>query len=79
MYINKKGTEVPNGGSSRTRGTDSYRCKGKHYFLNNNQNMKKVIIFFKNRLFNIRKKNAISHTRRSCGTWNTSSMYILHL
>ena len=34
------------------------------YFSNNKQNMKKVIIFFKNWLFNIRKKNAIKRAQQ---------------
>ena len=46
MYIDKKnGTGVPNRGSSRTQGTDSYRYKYTHLFSNNKQNNEKNYLF----------------------------------
>ena len=40
------------------------RCKYTHLFSNNKQNMKKIIVFFKNWLFNVRKKNAIKKAQQ---------------
>ena len=40
------------------------RCKYIHLIPNNNQKMKRVVIFFKNWLFNIRKKLAIKQAQQ---------------